>query len=95
MVKGQKVMVVMPAYNAAKTLEKTILEIPSDIVDEILLVDDCSKDETVAVAQKLGVPYVVHPRKSKSLVYVGVVARDSPHTSNGTPSQRTGMLSTI
>lgn len=62
MVKGQKVMVVMPAYNAARTLEKTLSEIPSDIVDEVLLVDDCSKDETVAVAQKLGIPYVVHPK---------------------------------
>jgi glycosyltransferase involved in cell wall biosynthesis len=58
MVKGQKVMVVMPAYNAARTLEQTLSEIPGDVVDEVLLVDDCSKDDTVAVAQKLGIPYV-------------------------------------
>ena len=62
MVKGQKVMVVMPAYNAARTLEQTLSEIPGDVVDEVLLVDDCSKDDTVAVAQKLGIPYVVHPK---------------------------------
>ncbi|WP_309697105.1 glycosyltransferase family 2 protein [Armatimonas sp.] len=62
MIKGQKVMVVMPAYNAAKTLEQTISEIPSDVVDEILLVDDCSKDETVEVAKRLGIPYVVHTK---------------------------------
>lgn len=62
MIKGQKVMVVMPAYNAAKTLEQTISEIPGDVVDEILLVDDCSKDETVEVAKRLGIPYVVHSK---------------------------------
>ncbi|WP_395095167.1 glycosyltransferase family 2 protein [Armatimonas sp.] len=62
MIKGQKVMVVMPAYNAAKTLEQTISEIPSDVVDEILLVDDCSKDETIEVAKRLGIPYVVHTK---------------------------------
>ena len=47
MYRGKKVVVVMPAYNAAKTLSKTVAEIPRDIVDEILLVDDASGDETV------------------------------------------------
>lgn len=55
-------MVVMPAYNAARTLEQTLREIPVDVVDEILLVDDGSKDETVVVAQRLGIPYIVHPK---------------------------------
>ena len=54
MLNGQKIIVVMPAYNAAKTLAKTVAEIPRDIVDEILLVDDASSDETVALANELG-----------------------------------------
>ena len=52
MLKGKKIVVVMPAYNAAETLEKTYREIPLNIVDEVILVDDMSADETVAVAQK-------------------------------------------
>src|SRR5215208_327721 len=55
-------MVVLPAYNAGRTLEKTIAEIPMTVVDELLLVDDASGDDTVAVAERLGIPYVVHPR---------------------------------
>jgi len=46
MIKGKKVVVVMPAYNAEKTLVKTYNEIPKDIVDEVVLVDDASKDST-------------------------------------------------
>jgi glycosyltransferase involved in cell wall biosynthesis len=46
MIATQKIAVVMPAYNAGKTLEKTYLEIPRDIVDEVILVDDKSKDNT-------------------------------------------------
>jgi len=49
----------MPGYNAAKTLEKTYREIPFDIVDEVLLVDDASKDETVATARSLGILHIV------------------------------------
>jgi glycosyltransferase involved in cell wall biosynthesis len=56
------VMVVLPAYNAASTLERTIAEIPGEIVDDLLLVDDASKDETVEVAARLGLPHVAHPR---------------------------------
>jgi hypothetical protein len=49
MLAGKKVLVVMPAYNAAQTLEPTFKDIPFDVVDEVLLVDDASHDETVAV----------------------------------------------
>lgn len=58
----------MPAYNAEKTLEKTYRDIPKSVVDEIIVVDDDSKDKTVTVARKLGLPVVVHP---KNLGYGG------------------------
>ena len=58
--RNKKVVVVLPAYNAEKTLEATLHDIPSDWVDEILLVDDCSKDGTVELARKLGIHVVVH-----------------------------------
>jgi glycosyltransferase involved in cell wall biosynthesis len=57
---GQKIVVVMPAYNAARTLERTFREVPRDIVDEIVLTDDASQDETVRVAQQLGIRTLVH-----------------------------------
>ena len=60
MVNGKKVVMVMPAYNAASTLKKTIDELPENIVDEILLVDDCSRDGTVSQAKRLGIKTVVH-----------------------------------
>jgi glycosyltransferase involved in cell wall biosynthesis len=56
-----KVVVVMPAYNAAKTLLETYEQIPKDVVSEVLLVDDASKDETVEVAKRLNIPILVHP----------------------------------
>jgi len=59
MVNGKKLTVVLPAYNAGKTLEKTYNEIPFDIVDEVILVDDCSKDNTVEVARRLGIKHIV------------------------------------
>ena len=62
MIHGKKVVVVLPAYNAAATLEKTYSEIPFDIVDDVIIVDDASTDETVAVANQLGIHTVVHPR---------------------------------
>jgi glycosyltransferase involved in cell wall biosynthesis len=58
--KLSKVIVVLPAYNAAKTLEKTVTEIPRDIVDTIILVDDKSNDETIVVAEKLGLIVAKH-----------------------------------
>ena len=62
MVNGQRVLVVLPAYNAEKTLDRTLAEIPSGVVDEFLLVDDASADGTIARAAGLGLPYIVHPR---------------------------------
>lgn len=55
-----KVVVVMPAYNAAKTLERTYNDLPKDVVNHVILVDDVSKDETVEVARQLGLQVVVH-----------------------------------
>ncbi len=62
MIQGMKVVVVMPAYNAEKTLRQTVAEIDRDLVDEIVLVDDCSKDDTVRVAKELGLHIKVHDR---------------------------------
>jgi glycosyltransferase involved in cell wall biosynthesis len=64
MINQLKVIVVLPAYNAAKTLEQTYHEIPLDIVDEIVLVDDCSKDSTVEVASKLGISHIISHEKN-------------------------------
>ena len=61
MINGKRVAVVMPAYNAEKTLEATVREIP-DIVDTRILVDDYSKDQTVALAKKLGLLVFVHDK---------------------------------
>ena len=59
MINGKKVIVVLPAYNAEKTLEDTWRDIPPE-VDNIVLVDDCSRDNTAELAQKLGITTVVH-----------------------------------
>ena len=56
-----KTIVVMPAYNAARTLERTYNDVPKDSVDEIILVDDVSKDNTVKISKKLGITTFVHP----------------------------------
>jgi glycosyltransferase involved in cell wall biosynthesis len=68
MIGSRRVVVVLPAYHAARTLEQTVAEIPRDVVDDVLLVDDASKDATVEVAQRLGLRTVVHP---KNLGYGG------------------------
>jgi glycosyltransferase involved in cell wall biosynthesis len=60
MINGKRVTVVMPAYNAEKTLEKTYNEIPHDIVDDIILTDDASKDRTAEIARKLNIKTFVH-----------------------------------
>lgn len=57
---GKKIVVVMPAYNAAKTLERTYREVPLDIVDEVVVTDDASSDNTVRVARELGLRTLVH-----------------------------------
>ncbi len=65
MIGQKKIAVVLPAYNAAKTLEKTYKEIPTDIVDEVILVDDRSSDNTVALAQSIGIKHIVVHDKNK------------------------------
>jgi len=65
MYKGKKVVAVLPAYNAAQTLEITYNEIPRDLVDEVILCDDCSKDDTVAVAKELGVDHIISHETNK------------------------------
>lgn len=65
MYNNQKVIVVLPAYNAALTLEKTIAEIPRDIVDEIVLVDDNSTDNSIEVARKIGIQHIILHTKNK------------------------------
>ena len=65
MYQNKKVIVVLPAYNAAKTLQKTYAEIPFDIVDEVILVDDASPDNTIEVAEKLGIKYILRHEKNK------------------------------
>ncbi len=62
MIHNKKVVVVMPAYNAAKTVRETYLEIPKDVVDLVILVDDASRDETVQVARELGIQTLIHPK---------------------------------
>jgi glycosyltransferase involved in cell wall biosynthesis len=62
MLNGKKIVVVMPAYNAAKTIEQTYREVPLDVVDHVILVDDASSDTTIELAQKLGIETLVHPK---------------------------------
>lgn len=59
MIANQKIVVVLPAFNAEKTLEKTFHEIPLDVVDEVILVDDKSHDQTVHKAKELGIKHIV------------------------------------
>jgi glycosyltransferase involved in cell wall biosynthesis len=59
MINNDKIVVVLPAYNAEKTLAKTYAEIPFDIVDEVVLVDDASHDETIRVGKELGIKHIV------------------------------------
>jgi len=65
---NKKVIVIMPAYNAEKTLEKTVADIPREWVDEIILTDDASQDRTVEIARRLGLKVFVH---EKNLGYGG------------------------
>jgi glycosyltransferase involved in cell wall biosynthesis len=62
---NKKVVVVLPAYNASRTLEKTYAEIPFDIVDEVVLVDDASKDGTADLARSIGIQHVIIHEKNK------------------------------
>lgn len=65
MIKGKRIVVVLPAYNAALTLEKTYNELPLDIVDDVILVDDASIDATTETAYKLGIKHVIKHEKNK------------------------------
>ncbi|HBG08131.1 MAG: glycosyl transferase family 2 [Geobacteraceae bacterium GWC2_58_44] len=62
MLNGKKIVIVLPAYNAAKTLEMTYNEIPFEFVDDVILVDDASRDDTAEVARRLGIRTVIHPQ---------------------------------
>jgi glycosyltransferase involved in cell wall biosynthesis len=59
MLLGKKIIVVLPAYNAALTLEKTYREIPFEIVDDVVISDDASKDNTVSLARQLGIRHII------------------------------------
>ena len=65
MLNGKKIVVCLPAYNAARTLEQTYHEIPFDIVDDVVLVDDASTDGTVELAERLGINYVLRHEQNK------------------------------
>jgi glycosyltransferase involved in cell wall biosynthesis len=65
MINGKRIVVVMPAYNAEKTLEQTYREIPLDIVDEVILVDDHSRDNTSELAHSLGIHHVIRHDRNR------------------------------
>ena len=65
MLLGKRIVVVLPAYNASQTLEKTYNEIPFDIVDEVILVDDASPDNTIEVAKRIGIRHIIRHEKNK------------------------------
>ncbi len=65
MLNGKKIVVVLPAYNAEKTLEKTFLEIPFPLVDEVVLVDDYSRDNTIQLAEKIGISHRIRHDQNK------------------------------
>jgi glycosyltransferase involved in cell wall biosynthesis len=65
MYKSKKVVVVMPAYNAARTLEKTLAEVPKGLVDEVILCDDASKDNTATLAKSIGIEHVIIHSQNK------------------------------
>ena len=65
MINGKKIVVVLPAYNAALTLKQTFDEIPFDIVDEVVLVDDKSRDDTIGVATELGIKHIIQHQENR------------------------------
>ncbi len=77
-----KVVAVMPAYNAAATVERTVRDIPPGSVDEVILVDDCSQDDTVETARRLGLTVIAHERNlgyggNQKTCYREALARDA------------------
>src|SRR3989338_6635239 len=82
MINGKKVIAVLPAYNAEKTLARTVQEIPFGSVDQILLVDDKSSDKTVVIAKRLGLEVVLHDKNlgyggNQKTCYREALARDA------------------
>jgi glycosyltransferase involved in cell wall biosynthesis len=80
MLANKKITVVLPAYNAAQTLKRTFDEIPHDVVDDIILTDDASKDATVELARSLGIPTIRHDRNrgyggNQKTCYTAALAR--------------------
>src|ERR1700745_68325 len=80
MLANKKIIVVLPAYNAAETLKQTYNEIPHDIVDDVILIDDASTDATVEMAQLLGIPTIRHDRNrgyggNQKTCYTAALAR--------------------
>lgn len=80
MIQGLKVTVVLPAYNAARTLEQTYREIPFEIVDDVILTDDASRDDTTAIARSLGIHTLVHDQNrgyggNQKTCYTSALAR--------------------
>jgi glycosyltransferase involved in cell wall biosynthesis len=80
MLLGRKVAVVLPAYNAARTLRQTYSEIPHDVVDDVILTDDASTDETVALARSLGIHTLLHDQNrgyggNQKTCYTAALAR--------------------
>ncbi len=69
MINNKRISIVLPAYNASKTLSKTYYEIPFDMVDDVILVDDNSSDETINIAKKLGIKHII--KHDKNLGYGG------------------------
>lgn len=65
MINNKKIIVVLPAYNAAKTLQKTFEEIPFKVVDDIIITDDFSNDNTIKIAQKIGIKHIISHKKNK------------------------------
>lgn len=82
MLVGKRIVVVMPAYLAGRTLEATWRDLPHDIVDKVIVVDDASDDDTVAVARALGLEVILHPRNTgyggnQKTCYAEALARDA------------------
>ena len=65
MYKDKRVVVVLPAYNASKTLAKTYAEIPHDLVDEVVLCDDASRDDTLEKARELGIHHLIRHEQNR------------------------------
>jgi glycosyltransferase involved in cell wall biosynthesis len=80
MLNGKKVVVVLPAYNAERTLRQTVADIPTDVVDDVILTDDASRDNTVAIAKELGLHTIRHDRNrgyggNQKTCYTAALAR--------------------